>query len=495
MTTMRLVAAALCLAAAAIVLPACGAGGGAAAVDAGGGATLSGGKLRISVTDAPFPFDSVQSASVVIREVRVRDRDGDRWETVFNGSRTIDLVPLANGVAELLVEVPIEPGTYDEVRLIVDAGEVVLKPEAFVREDHVFNTAGGDLLFPSGAQTGLKVKISNAIVVTTELSGDLLLDFPLDRNFVFNGPVAHAPGVRRVLFTPVVRATNVSTNGTVVVEVLGDSATPDDTSDDLPLENATVRLFDELDVEQASGPTDATGVARLSVVPGTYRLTAEAASHDSGEITDVVVVLANVTDAETITLRANTELGGVVLSDGLLVGDPQDDTNIEGADLAIIASGDPTETVVAQTTTDANGAFLIANLAPGDYDILVSKAGWNDQTRLAVTSVLPGTPGAGETFVLVPMLQTVVGTVTDAVPLPLADLEVSVIDANGMTIVGPVTTDVDGKYMLTGVPSGNHTLRVSDGIATEVDTPITVVGDDDPDASTDQTVDVVFPTP
>ncbi|MEZ6009278.1 MAG: carboxypeptidase regulatory-like domain-containing protein [Planctomycetota bacterium] len=495
MKTLQLLGATLCLAVAAAVLPACGSGSSSTGASAGGGATVTGGKLRISITDAPFPFDFVESASVVIREVQVRERERDAWEVVFNGSRTIDLVPLTNGVAELLVEVPIEPGTYDKVRLIVDAGEVVLKPEAIVKDDHIFNTADGDLFFPSGAQTGIKVDIENAIVVTTELSGDLMLDFPLDKNFVFNGPVTHAPGVMRVLFTPVVHATNTSTNGTVVVEVLSDNATPDDPTDDVPLENATVRLFDELDVQQASGPTDSLGLAQLSVVPGTYSLTVEAASHEPGEITGLVVFLANVTDAGTITLAANTEITGVVMSDGLLAADPTDDTNIEGADVSIIVSGDATETIVAQTTTDANGAFLLANLAPGTYDITVSKAGWTAETRTDVMSALPGAPGAGETFVLVPMLQTVVGTVTDGVPLPLEGLEVSILDANGTTILGSVMTDVDGMYTLTGVPSGEHTLRVSNGIDLDIDTAITVVGDDDADPSTDMTVDVVFTAP
>ncbi|MGE3752815.1 MAG: carboxypeptidase regulatory-like domain-containing protein [Planctomycetota bacterium] len=494
MKTTQFLAAVMCLAVAAVALPACGTGG-TGSVGADGSAVLTGGKLRISVTDAPFPFDFVQSASVVIREVQVRDRDDDRWEVVFSGSRTIDLVPLSNGVAELLVEVPIEPGTYDQVRLIVDAGEVVLEPDAVVQDDHVFDSAGGDLLFPSGAQTGIKVNISNAIVVTTELSGDLMLDFPLDKNFVFNGPVSHAPGVRRVLFTPVVRAVNVSTNGSVTVQVLSDNATPDDTSDDVPIEGATVKLFDEADVEQATGPTDALGVAQLSVLPGTYTLRAEAASHEPGETTDVVVVVANLTDAGTITLAADTEIAGVVTSDGLLAADMTDDTNIEGADVSIVASEDPDEIVVAQTTTDANGAFLFANLAPGTYDITVSKVGWITETRTEVMSVLPGTPGAGEAFVLTPLLQTIVGTVTDSVPLPVPDLLVSVIDANGMVIVGPVTTDIDGAYTLVGVPSGMHTLRVSDGMGVDVDTAITVVGDDDPDPATDQVEDVTFIVP
>ena len=77
----------------------------------GGTLTLTA-QLRIWVTDAPFPFASVESASVVIREVQVRDRDADRWVVVFSGQAEIDLVPLTGGVGMLLVEASPPAGTW-----------------------------------------------------------------------------------------------------------------------------------------------------------------------------------------------------------------------------------------------------------------------------------------------------------------------------------------------------------------------------------------------
>src|SRR4030095_15444040 len=106
--------------------------------------------------------------------------------------------------------------------------------------DPVFDTSNGRLFFPSGAQTGIKVHIENDIVVTTTLSGDLTVDFDLSKNFVFNGPVTHAPGVKRVLFTPSIRATNVSTAGSLRLRAMSDELTPGVTADDMPLAGATV---------------------------------------------------------------------------------------------------------------------------------------------------------------------------------------------------------------------------------------------------------------
>src|SRR5262245_7914391 len=120
-----LVAAAM---AATVLTSACGGGGGGSGGGlgggGGGGGASAGQTLRVYVTDGPFPFNYVETATVVIREVRVHERGSDAWSTVFTGSREIDLVPLSNGVSMLLVEAAVPPGTLDVVGLIVESGEV-----------------------------------------------------------------------------------------------------------------------------------------------------------------------------------------------------------------------------------------------------------------------------------------------------------------------------------------------------------------------------------
>lgn len=487
MQTLRISAGTTCVLALVLVFAGCG--GGSADGGRGAHAGASGPTLKISVTDAPFPASFVASATVVINEVRVRDKEADAWETVFSGSRTIDLVPLTGGVAELLVEVPIDPGTYDEVRLLVDAGTVTLTQDAVVNDDEVFDVAGGDLLFPSGAQSGIKVKIDNDLVVTSELSADLTLDFDLSKSFVFNGPFTHAPGVRRVIFTPVVRATNSSTNGTVALDVLSDNATAGDPVDDFALAGATVRLFDAADAEVAMGLTDAAGHFETSVVPGTYRLAVEAAGHDDGEVAGVVVALANLTDAGDVTLEASeTEITGVVLSDGASAADATDDTNVDGALVEAIVSGDVTATIVASATTDANGAFALAMLAPGTYDLTVSIDGWETQTLTGVQSVFPGLPGIAP-VTLVALTRDLTGTITDDAAAPIAGVVVTVKNANGQVIATAAATGADGVYAVAGIPSGAHTLEADDA-GTIAAKAVAVVGTD---PATSQTEDIQFP--
>lgn len=472
-----------------LVLPACGGGTGGAAVPADPTDPVgTGGMLRISVTDAPFPSAFVESATVVIKEVRVHESGGDAWQTVFVGSRTIDLVPLTGGVAELLVEVPLDPGAYNEVRLIVDAGTVTLTADAVVKDDEVFTVADGDLKFPSGSQTGIKIKIDNDIVVTTELSGDLVLDFDLSKSFVFNGPFTHQPGVQRVIFKPVVRATNSSTNGTLALDVASDKATPQDTADDFPLVGATVRVFDSADVQIAMGLTDDTGHFQTTIVPDTYRVTVEADGHDAAEELGVMVALANLTDLGTITLVASeTEITGVVLSDGATSGDTSDDANVAGALVEAVVSGDTT--VVASATTDANGAFVLAMLASEDYDLTVSIQGWTTQVLTSVTSVFPGT-GGGVTVTLVALTRDLDGTVTDNADAAMSGVTVTVKNANGTVIATSAPTAADGIYALPGIPSGEHTIEAFDGTTTTTPASITVVG---ASPATAQTEDIKFP--
>ena len=49
----------------------------------------------------------------------------------------------------------------------------------------------GNMRFPSAAQSGIKVKIENDIVVSTQLSAGLTLHFDLATNFVFGLSEAH----------------------------------------------------------------------------------------------------------------------------------------------------------------------------------------------------------------------------------------------------------------------------------------------------------------
>ncbi len=361
------------------LLVGCGGGGsGGGSVSPTSGAL---GTLTICVTDAPFPSSYVASASVIVREVRVRDRLSDGWTTVFEGERVFDLVPLTGGVTDLLVEVDLPEGVYDEVRLIVDADQVVLSEDAWVRTpDRVFTAENGGMKVPSGDASGIKVKISNDIVVTSGLTADLTLDFDLSRNFVFNGAPDHPPGVKRVLFTPVVRAVNTSTTGTVTFAVASDAGTPDVAGDDTAVEKPTVHVEDGFGDFVTTVTGDLAGTVSVGLDPGMYTLRIEASGHEARTLDGVEVSVANRTDLGVVALRASpAELSGVVYDDQGTEGDDLDDLPLEGATVTLTVASDPGAEPLAATTSPS-GAYRFGALLPGTYTLTFAAEGFQPRT-------------------------------------------------------------------------------------------------------------------
>ena len=469
---MRLVIS-LTLALLTVVATACG-GGSATPTSGLDPSPTAGRMLRVSVTDAPFPINLVREASVEISDVQVRDQDGGGWVSLplVGDDVTVNLVELTGGITEQIVNFEIGPGTYDEVRLIVGLGRVVLEDEAYVadatreQEDGswLFTVADGGVKFPSGPQTGIKVKIDPPIVVTDQLSGDLILDFELAKNFVFNGPATHAPGVRRVLFTPVVKAQNNSVNGSVSFLVQS-------SADDAPVPGAEVRLLQGETVAHTAY-TDENGAVVLSTLPGTYTPTADAFGFVSASIADVEVVLANLRDGGVFSLDPSTdEIVGTVY-DGRGTADTSDDVVL--ADVAIEVAIHMETEVRATATTNESGAYSLSPLDPDvTYDLTFAKEGYAVHTVLDESS---RAAGAGDPLdaVLTPLARSVTLTVQDGSANPLSGITVTITDAWG-TVVGTPSTDSGGQATLS-LPTGDYTFAWNDGTAdrTQMET---VVGD------------------
>jgi hypothetical protein len=382
----------------ALILYACGgSGGGSGSVTNTASGSVSSGTLRISVTDAPFPFNYVESASVIIREVWVRHGDGSGFEEqLLQQPVEINLVPLTGGVTAALVEARIPVGTYDQARLIVDAGTVVLSNQAYVSNGNMFNTALGNMKFPSASQSGIKVNIDPPVKVVTQLSADLTLDFDLTKSFVFNGPPTHAPGVKRVLFKPVIRAINNSEYGRITVRVLGDNGTPSDSSDDVILAGATVTALDQTNTEQAVTATNASGLAWLQLLPGIYDVRIEADGYETALLEDNSVFLANETTLGDVTLALTLgQISGVVMGDSGTPGDTADDVVLEGVAVTIFNAGSIQPLVIGPPgqnpmLTDAQGAYQFDGLIPGDYDLTFEKAGFQSGMLTGVTAAPSG---------------------------------------------------------------------------------------------------------
>lgn len=249
------------------------------------------GRLSVQLTDAPFPFDLVTEANVTIFKVdaRLADEDDDEMDddesessfvTLMEEEITVNLLDLTNGITEELADVEVPIGTYNLVRVYVKGVNVVLADERSF-----------DLTVPSGEQTGIKIFIDPALTVSGGLSSDLLLDFDVSRSFVAKGSTNSVDGITGFNFKPVIKASNLSTAGTLsgIVATMDGETT-------VPLENAQISVLDIDEEPVTSGATNSDGAyAIMGLEAGTYKVFSSMNGYVNSDTLDVEIVAANKT--------------------------------------------------------------------------------------------------------------------------------------------------------------------------------------------------------
>jgi hypothetical protein len=164
------------------------------------------GTLSVSLSDAPFPLDVVDSAIVTIDSVVIRRHDDEEISSPFltltREQRSYNLLDLRNGVTASLTELEVPVGSYDLVRLYVHSARLVLT-----------DGRDFDVFVPSGEQTGIKIFIDPVIEIVGGLTAELLLDFDVSKSFKLQGSLDTPAGVQGFIFSPVLRASNLSYAG------------------------------------------------------------------------------------------------------------------------------------------------------------------------------------------------------------------------------------------------------------------------------------------
>ena len=199
-------------------------------------------RMTVLLTDAPSDF--LESATVDLGRIEVIAADGERI-TVVEDAGTYDLLELQNGVTADLGSVDLEPGTYTELRMIVESATVTLI------EGYEFESGGRtmDISVPSGASSGIKISLAYA----DDDEGDgveirpgetfLVVDFDVSSKFVMQGSPDTPAGIRGFNFTPrlraVVRDVAGSISGTVApVDLITDTLTVNALRDTAPAEES-----------------------------------------------------------------------------------------------------------------------------------------------------------------------------------------------------------------------------------------------------------------
>lgn len=163
------------------------------------------GQLKVHLTDAPFPTDLVAEANVTIDKIEIRkasEDEGYPFITLTEEKMSFNLLELTNGVTASLVDLEVDAGSYDLVRLYVSEASVILSD----------GTEYG-LSVPSGAQTGIKIFIAPALQVAGGLTTELLLDFDVSKSFIVKGDITSSEEIEGFIFKPVIKASNLSVAG------------------------------------------------------------------------------------------------------------------------------------------------------------------------------------------------------------------------------------------------------------------------------------------
>jgi hypothetical protein len=134
-------------------------------------------RVRLRLTDAPGP--GIASARV--------------WISRASDPQEYDLLTLQDGVTALLGDATVPSGDYAQLRLVVDSARLTLEDGSSFADGSATRT----LKVPSGSQTGIKVNFAGGLHITDDT--DLLIDFSVTDNFVFQGPPTRPMAV---LFTP-----------------------------------------------------------------------------------------------------------------------------------------------------------------------------------------------------------------------------------------------------------------------------------------------------
>jgi hypothetical protein len=270
-----------------------------------------GGNIRVSLTDAPFPYDDVERVDVYVTRVDAKVaatteeeneselEGGDEWVTLATPNRTFNLIELQGGTRATLGSETVTPGTYQSLRLVLD----VSKSSITLKDGTVLTgTSDPGIQFPSAGQSGIKVYVNEPLNIT-DAAIDVVIDFDLARSFVMRG-VDMSQGFN---FKPVLRATVIGETGTITGTV---------TADGNPFAGATIDILkDGTDIEDdddanvlATTSTDADGnYTAAFLLPGTYSVRAtppEGASFGKAMVTGITVSSGATTPDVDLTLPA-----------------------------------------------------------------------------------------------------------------------------------------------------------------------------------------------
>lgn len=213
------------------------------------------GSLTVRLTDAPGDLDA---AWISVTEIRLQGQSEEGpGGTTLTAQSDVDPIPLEKGqVTELISGASVSPGTYAQLRLVVDGGVVRATdgdvytfgdtplPDGVSESDVV-----GSFQCPSCVQTGVKVVLPDGGIEIEDASTILMLDFNVEESF---GHTAGQSGA--FVMRPLIVASDVSVSGNIEGTVANESGTAFPLSCGGMTDNVTLQDFTPLAIVSGSDP-------------------------------------------------------------------------------------------------------------------------------------------------------------------------------------------------------------------------------------------------
>ena len=234
------------------------------------------------------------------------------------------------------------------------------------------------------------------------------------------------------------------------------------TSGGLPVEGATVKIFDVNDNPVAHTMTNPQGKYTISdVVAGSYKITATKFTYLIPATIPLTVIAGRPTTVDiALTLDPdvnNNALYGIIRQAVVL-------TPIEGATVNVFQVVGGVQTLALTTVTNSSGQYFAPRLVTGDFVVISNKTGY-EQSQSAVITLIGTDIEPLDLTLQVNTAQnvgTVSGIITDqSTLLPIANALVALYSVVGgvETIVQIVRTNAGGRYLFGNVTAGEYIVK------------------------------------
>lgn len=226
-----------------------------------------------------------------------------------------------------------------------------------------------------------------------------------------------------------------------------------------PIRNATVMVMNDNCSPVSSTITDDNGIFKFyNIEPGQYKVIASAVGYSTSEIKTIQINQNEITKLSFELMRSFIFINGIVYGKILEVGSREP---IENADIYLKSMD--ADKIIYKTKSNHNGQYLIYNILPNDYKMVIQKQGYMISEPLVLK-----VEKYSRICLYFDLIEdskyknnTISGKITsDGVPIKKAAVFLYLFDqTQNEKIVQIQETNEDGYFLFTNIESGSYLVK------------------------------------